>query len=207
MFTGHPASDVSPHGAIALPEPTSHEVDTLDSAPHDPRMKNQPLSLATIGYEGALLDDFIATLKSSSIRMLIDVRELPISRRKGFAKRALSTALEAVDISYLHLKGLGDPKPGREAARAGDHAGFLKVFRAHMLTSAAGFDLAIAATHVASGGVCLMCFERDHTVCHRTLVAEAICATVPLRICHIGVRNGLAAVSKEAAGPTVPVWA
>jgi hypothetical protein len=100
-------------------------------------MKDQPLSLATIGYEGALLDHFIATLKSSSVRLLIDVRELPISRRKGFGKTALSTALEATNIGYLHLKGLGDPKPGREAARAGDYARFLKVFRAHMLTSAA----------------------------------------------------------------------
>lgn len=169
-------------------------------------MKDQPLSLATIGYEGAMLNDFVATLKSSSVRMLIDVRELPISRRKGFAKKALSTALEEADIHYLHLKGLGDPKPGREAARAGDHAGFLKVFRAHMLTFSAQFDLGIAATHVASGGVCLMCFERDHATCHRTLVAEAIHATVPIRICHIGVRSGFGVVKRETTAPTAPVW-
>jgi len=170
-------------------------------------MNTQFLSLATIGYEGAILDDFIATLKSSSVRTLIDVRQLPISRRKGFAKKALSTALEAADIRYLHLKGLGDPKPGREAARVGDHAGFLKVFRAHMLTSAAQFDLAVAATHVALGGVCLMCFERDHTTCHRTLVAEAVHATVPVQICHIGVRSGLAVVNREITGPATSIWA
>ena len=172
-----------------------------------PAMKNPLSSLATIGYEGALLDDFIATLQTSSVRLLIDVRELPISRRKGFAKGALSTALEAADIRYLHLRGLGDPKPGREAARAGDHAGFLKVFRAHMLTSAAQFDLSVAASHVADGGACLMCFERDHTACHRTLVAEAICDTVPVQIRHIGVRSGLAAVNNETAGFTAPFWA
>lgn len=170
-------------------------------------MKAQPISLATIGYEGAVLDDFIATLKLSSVRLVIDVRELAISRRRGFAKKALSTALDRADIGYLHLKGLGDPKPGREAARAGDHAGFLKVFRAHMLTSAAQFDLAVALSHVASGGVCLMCFERDHTGCHRTVVAETIHATVPVRIRHIGVRNGLAVVNREINGPAAPVWA
>ncbi len=170
-------------------------------------MKDQALSLATIGYEGAALDDFIATLKLSSVRMLIDVRELPISRRKGFAKTALATALEAVGIRYLHLKGLGDPKPGREAARVGDHARFLRVFRAHMRTSTAQFDLAIAANHVASGGVCLMCFERDHTACHRTLVAEAVHATVPVRIRHIGVRSGLAVVNRNTTEPAAPVWA
>lgn len=169
-------------------------------------MRDQPLSLTTIGYEGALLDDFIATLKSSSIRTLIDVRELPISRRKGFAKKALSTALDAADIRYLHLKGLGDPKPGREAARAGDLAGFLKVFRAHMLTSAAQSDLAVAAINVASGRVCLMCFERDHAACHRTLIADAIHATVPVRIRHVAVRSGLAVVDREPTGPAASVW-
>ncbi len=172
-----------------------------------PAMKDQLPSLATIGYEGALLGDFIATLKASSVRLLIDVRELPVSRRKGFAKGALSTALEAADIRYLHLRGLGDPKPGREAARAGDHAGFLKVFRTHMLTSAAQFDLSVAASHVAGGGACLMCFERDHAACHRTLVAEAIRVTFPIQIRHIGVRSGLACVDKESTGPTSPVWA
>jgi hypothetical protein len=45
--------------------------------------------LATIGYEGADVDDFVATLRSAGIRRLIDVRELAISRRRGFAKRAL----------------------------------------------------------------------------------------------------------------------
>lgn len=170
-------------------------------------MKHEPLSLTTIGYEGALLDDFVATLKAASIRLLIDVRELPISRRKGFAKSALSTAMAAADINYLHLKGLGDPKPGREAARAGDHAGFVQVFRAHMLTSAAQFDLNVAATHVAAGDVCLMCYERDHAACHRTLVAEAIHATIPVRIRHIGVRSGLAAINRTATGFPAAIWA
>ncbi len=191
----------------AVVERALRELAERDPAPHGPGMKELPLSLATIGYEGALLDDFVATLKSSSVRTLIDVRELPISRRKGFAKTALSAALKAADIQYVHLKGLGDPKPGRDAARAGDHAKFLKVFRAHMLTTSAQFDLVVAASHVASGGACLMCFERDHATCHRALVAEAIHATTPIQIHHIGVRNGLAAFSKERTRPAAPVRA
>lgn len=182
-------------------------IDTPVPAPHDRRMKHEAPSLATIGYEGALLDDFVATLKAASIQLLIDVRELPISRRKGFAKSALSTAMATADIGYLHLKGLGDPKPGREAARAGNHAGFLKVFRAHMLTPAARFDLNVAASHVAAGRACLMCYERDHAGCHRTLVAEAIHAIVPVRIRHIGVRSGLAAVDRATTGFPAAVWA
>jgi uncharacterized protein (DUF488 family) len=79
--------------------------------------------LATIGYEGADVDDFVATLRSAGIRRLIDVRELAISRRRGFAKRALSGALADADIEYVHLRGLGDPKEagrlrGPETTRA-----------------------------------------------------------------------------------------
>lgn len=170
-------------------------------------MEHQPPTLATIGYEGALLDDFIATLQAASVRLLIDVRELPISRRKGFAKGALSAALNSAGIGYLHLKGLGDPKPGRDAARAGDHAGFLKVFGAHLLSLPAQLDLGVAAGHAAAGGACLMCYERDHAGCHRKLVAEAIHATVPIRISNIGVRSGLAAANREPSAGPAGVWA
>src|ERR1700754_3761106 len=117
-------------------------------------------TLATIGYEGASLEDFIATLKVAAVHTLVDVRELPISRRPGFAKNALSIALENAGIKYVHLKGLGDPKEGREAARAGDFATFTRIFSRHMGTAVARSDLADAVKLSAQGDVCLMCYER-----------------------------------------------
>src|SRR3954453_21108705 len=89
-----------------------------DSTPQG--MGTKSTILTTIGYEAAELDDFVATLLAAGITRLIDVRELPISRRRGFAKRALSEALADAGIVYVHLRGLGDPKEGREAARVGD---------------------------------------------------------------------------------------
>ncbi|TAN54890.1 MAG: DUF488 domain-containing protein, partial [Rhodospirillales bacterium] len=86
------------------------------------------LELFTIGYEGSSIEDFMATLLLANIRTLIDVRDLPISRRPGFAKKALAGALEKVGISYVHLKGLGDPKEGREAAKANDLEEFIRIF-------------------------------------------------------------------------------
>ena len=185
----------------------SRFIDSLACCNHHPRMNGQPPTLTTIGYEGSMLDDFIATLEAASVRLLIDVRQLPISRRKGFAKGALSTALDSAGIGYLHLKGLGDPKPGRDAARSGDHDRFLKVFSEHMLTSGAQAHLSVAVGHAMAGGACLMCYERDHTSCHRKLVAEAIHAKSPIRVRNIGVRNGLAAANRTP--PTTPprVWA
>ena len=74
--------------------------------------------LATIGYEGARPDDFVGTLQLADIEMVIDIRDRAQSRRPGFSKSALRENLEQNGISYLHLKELGDPKDGRDAAEA-----------------------------------------------------------------------------------------
>ena len=147
--------------------------------------------LRTIGYEGASIEDFIVTLHEAGVRLLIDVRELPISRRRGFAKNALAAALEAVGIRYVHLKGLGDPKEGRDAARANDFDKFLRIYTRHLKTAAAQRDLAHAVQLGAEGNACLMCYERDYKICHRLLVAQAMAGIVSTQIKHLGVRQGL----------------
>ena len=149
-------------------------------------------TLFTIGYEGADLADFVATLQAAGVPRVVDVRALAISRRKGFAKRALSSALMEAGIEYVHLKGLGNPKPGREAAWAGEDARFRSIFISHMATDVAQADLALAASLVAGGNSCLLCFERDHTVCHRAIVADALSGMVHVTIRHLGVSSGLA---------------
>jgi uncharacterized protein (DUF488 family) len=153
-------------------------------------MATNRTTLATIGYESADLADFIATLKQAGISRLIDVRELPISRRKGFAKKALSEALTLAGIEYVHLRGLGDPKKGREAARAGNIAQFKLAFGRHMKSERAQADLQSAVRYVSEGGACLMCFERDHTTCHRTIVAKSISRMIDANVHHLGVKHG-----------------
>lgn len=147
--------------------------------------------LTTIGYEGAELDDFLATLKAAGVTTLLDIRELPISRRRGFAKSALASALEGADIQYVHLAGLGDPKEGREAARAGDINKFVRIFTKHMKTRAALADLQRASTYAKTETVCLMCYERDPSVCHRKIVADSLANLLKVEVRHLGVRNGI----------------
>jgi uncharacterized protein (DUF488 family) len=151
----------------------------------------------TIGYESAAVDDFIATLKAVGIQRIIDVREYPLSRRKGFSKNVLQALLSEHDIEYIHLRGLGDPKEGREAARAGDFSGFLKIFTKHMKSDTAVADLQTAIELAQSSTSCLLCYERNPDECHRTIVAKAIVAETSQRIKPIGVRAG---IMKEAAG-------
>ncbi len=71
------------------------------------------MKLYTFGYEGLDLDAFLARLGAAGVCQVVDVRELPLSRKKGFSKRALAAALAAHDIEYLHMPALGCPKPIR----------------------------------------------------------------------------------------------
>lgn len=129
-------------------------------------------TLSTIGYEGATIQEFVATLQQAAIRLVIDVRAVPLSRKKGFSKTQLSEYLRAHKIEYVHLRGLGDPKEGREAARAGNYALFLKIFGRHMRSDEAIEALEVAAELVQAQRACLMCYEADYEKCHRTIVAD-----------------------------------
>jgi uncharacterized protein (DUF488 family) len=76
--------------------------------------------LWTIGYEKVGVPDFIASLQAAKVKTLIDVREVANSRRAGFSKKALAASLDEAGIAYVHMKALGTPKAGREAARRGE---------------------------------------------------------------------------------------
>ncbi|MBS0231857.1 MAG: DUF488 domain-containing protein [Proteobacteria bacterium] len=84
--------------------------------------------LYTIGYEGAVIEAFVLTLLDAGVDTLIDVRDLPLSRKKGYSNAILKETLGVNGIDYVHLRGLGDPKPGREAARAGNMRLFKSIF-------------------------------------------------------------------------------
>lgn len=129
------------------------------------------LDLYTIGYEGTTVDAVVAALRLADVQHLLDVRAVPQSRKPGFSKRLLGGTLAASGIEYTHLRGLGTPKAGRDAVRHGDVAAMRRIFMAHMETPEAQFDLARAGEIARGRRVCLLCFERDHAHCHRSIVA------------------------------------
>ncbi len=131
--------------------------------------------LWTIGYEGAQQDEVVTRLQAAGVELLIDVRAVPQSRKPGFSKRLLAGSLGAWGIDYLHLRDLGTPKPGREAARRGDIDGLTRIFGAHMQTDPALAALQQATVLTAARRACLLCFEKDHRLCHRTMVASLVC--------------------------------
>ena len=90
------------------------------------------MKLFTIGYEGEPQAAVIARLKAAGVRLLVDVRAVAASRRAGFSKTVLGESLKAADIDYVHLRALGTPKAGRDAARKGRIDEMRAIFADHM---------------------------------------------------------------------------
>ena len=132
------------------------------------------LVLSTIGYEQATLDQVIERLRAASVQVVIDVRAIAASRRAGFSKTVLSATLADAGIGYRHLRGLGTPKPGRQAARAGHTAEMHAIYHEHLKTPEAQLALQ-EASEIASGQrAALLCLEADVRQCHRAIVADLI---------------------------------
>lgn len=144
----------------------------------------------TIGYERASLDDFIATLSLRGVDTLVDIRDRAQSRRKGFSKSALTAALKDAGISYIHLRELGDPKDGREAARRGDYAEFRKIFSEVMKSDSAKQAMQKIEDLVQDSSICLMCYERDEKTCHRKIVSDSLQKKTGQKAIHLGVKDG-----------------
>jgi uncharacterized protein (DUF488 family) len=131
--------------------------------------------LFTIGYEQTPSKAVLDELENAGVKLLVDVRAVAASRRPGFSKSQLAAGLDARGISYLHLRGLGTPKEGREAARGGRFALLHKIYAAHLKTPQAKEQLdELSALVKTSGPVCILCYERDHAHCHRQWIAEII---------------------------------
>ena len=129
-------------------------------------------ALFTIGYEGRQLDEFLAILASKKIDRLIDVRELPLSRRRGFSKTPLAAALAGAGIDYVGMRDAGNPhhKQKHEISRAL----LLVKYRAHLAKTAAVVDR--VADEVRGHRAVLMCYEADVAECHRSVLAPKVAA-------------------------------
>ena len=132
-------------------------------------------TLFTIGYEQTPAEAVLDELEHAGVKLLVDVRAVAASRRPGFSKTQLAAGLDERGISYLHLRGLGTPKDGREAARSGKFDALRRIYAAHLKMPQAKEELdALASLVSKSGPVCILCYERDHTHCHRQWIAEII---------------------------------
>jgi uncharacterized protein (DUF488 family) len=130
------------------------------------------MTLYTAGYEGLTIDAFIARLKQAGIDKVLDVREYPLSRKKGFSKNAFAQRLAAEGIGYEHNRALGCPKPVRKQYKEdGEWGTYARDFRAYVRTQ--GPVLEALVSSVLGQRICMVCYEADASFCHRSLIAEA----------------------------------
>jgi uncharacterized protein (DUF488 family) len=128
------------------------------------------VQLFTIGYEATTMPDFLDALKRAGVRRVIDVRALPLSRRPGFSKNPLRNALAEAGIEYSHLRALGTPAAGRDAARKGRQAELERIYAGQLELPeaiAAGAQMLDLAEQEPSA---LLCYEREPAGCHRSLL-------------------------------------
>lgn len=139
------------------------------------------LALLSVGYERRDLDEFVALLVDHQVETLVDVRLNAVSRKKGFSKTALASAMADAGIGYRHEPELGNPKANREPFRQGLKSARTR-YRRH-LANGASCALAGVIALASASRIALLCFEREHNTCHRSCItAAALNANPTLRV-------------------------
>lgn len=142
--------------------------------------------LYSIGYTGFSVQELIATLIENDVECLIDTRELPISRKKGFSKSALQSHLLDAGLDYRHFRWLGSPRSDRHEVReTGDYGKFFSSVRQHLATADATTALRDVIEIARTKSSCLMCCCSDWRLCHRSCVVEAITKRTYFSVQHL----------------------
>ena len=143
--------------------------------------------LLSLGYQLRSLDEFVETLNGARVGVVVDVREVPWSRKRGFSKTALREALNASGIEYEHARFAGNPKEIRRNAE--DHASCLHDYAAYLDDRPdviAELD-ALVGEHLDKGrSVCLVCYERHPHDCHRSTLIERLRSVRRVEVEHLG---------------------
>jgi uncharacterized protein (DUF488 family) len=144
-------------------------------------------TLFTIGYEKRTIDEYVQLLVDAAIDVVIDVRETAWSHKPGFSKGALSEALAAEGIEYVHASFAGNPKHLRDVAD--DHSECIENFRRYLSSMpeiVEELDSLIGGYASLGRSVALTCFERHPGDCHRSILADAWASSHYRTVDHLG---------------------
>jgi len=146
------------------------------------------MTLFTIGYEGLDIDTFMSLLTERGVETIVDIRELPLSRKPGFSKKALASVLNLSGLEYVHMVNLGCPKPVRDRYREdGNWKRYTGAFLKYLKTQTAA--IADLSGLVSSSNCALLCYEADFNFCHRSMVANAVREHCGADVEHISSAN------------------
>jgi len=131
--------------------------------------------LYTIGYEGITLEEYLNKLISNDVRVLVDVRNNPMSMKYGFTKSQLLNACTSVGIEYIHFPDVGIVSDQRqELTCQQDYDKLFNKYRVEILPHTISTQEKILGLLKDKGRIALTCFEANICQCHRKHLAEAI---------------------------------
>jgi uncharacterized protein (DUF488 family) len=131
--------------------------------------------LFTIGYEGVSLEEYLVRLIKNDVKVLVDVRNNPLSMKYGFSKSQLKKYCANMGIEYVHIPELGIESDQRQELNT--HSDYDKLFAAYRknnLSKTTQYQNEILKLLKQHKRVALTCFEANICQCHRKHLAEAI---------------------------------
>jgi uncharacterized protein (DUF488 family) len=124
----------------------------------------------TIGYEGRTLDGLVERLQRAGVERVLDVRARPLSRKRGFSKKARAEKLGRAGIVYIHVRAAGNPfrDPSVDIERR------LLLYSEHLEAHAEVFDAMMTA--IDGYETAILCVEAEAHACHRSVLTRLIAA-------------------------------
>jgi uncharacterized protein (DUF488 family) len=145
------------------------------------------MKIWTIGHSTRTIDEFISLLQANQIRLLVDVRSLPGSKRyPQFNKETLVDSLGKVGIRYEHFPELGGRRKAKReskntAWRNASFRGYADYMETEEFRKGVKRLLELAAD---AGRIAIMCAEAVWWRCHRSLVSDYLKAR-GIEVIHI----------------------
>jgi uncharacterized protein (DUF488 family) len=132
------------------------------------------VTIFTVGYERRDGDELMGVLRDHGIKALADVRQRPISRKPDFRATALREFCEVAGIEYQPWPMLGSTDEQRDELQAsGNFKAFAQKFKAYAKRTL-DHDLQNLALSVTRIPTALLCYERLHEDCHRSVIADLV---------------------------------
>lgn len=141
--------------------------------------KSKPKSTKTIlfsiGYEGVSLEEYLNRLLKNDVKVLIDVRNNPLSMKFGFSKSLLKRYCESLGIQYLHFPEVGIQSEQRQELNTQtDYDKLFDAYCKNTLSNTQPTQNTILNLLKQHKRIALTCFEANIYQCHRKHLAEMI---------------------------------
>ncbi len=151
-------------------------------------IERSDMILFTIGYEGKNIEEYVQMLGDNMVKVVVDVRRNPISRKYGFSKTRMREMLASEGIDYIHLPKLGIESARRRSLKTRTDYDALFLWYENEVLDKEKDSLGEIIELISSDErVALTCFEADPTFCHRSKVSDKISeiSVASLKLVHL----------------------